>query len=63
MVVVILLACLNVTKPAITAGDVPWDWNWATSSTKQLRIAQSSLNAGGILFNAWLANNVKNLNN
>jgi hypothetical protein len=56
MIVAILLARPNVTKLAITDGDVPWDLNWATSSIKQLPIAQSSFSTGGILFNAWLAN-------
>ena len=34
----------------------PWDWNWATSSTQQVPIAQSSYSTGSVLFNAWLAN-------
>ncbi|RDW74212.1 hypothetical protein BP5796_07654 [Coleophoma crateriformis] len=55
MVFVILLARPTELE---TYADIPpaWDWNWATSSAKQLPIAQSSFDTGGILFNAWLAN-------
>jgi len=56
IIATVLLARPNVTELATTDDGVPWDWNWATSSIKELPIAQRSFSTGGILFNAWLAN-------
>jgi hypothetical protein len=56
MIVAILLARPATTELALADESVPWDWNWATSSTRQLTIAQNSFSSGSILFNAWLAN-------